>query len=214
MVLLSLAGPLTKGLNAHALNNNTSGSICILKHPKFKKSEDFQNLIPMKRVHVSAHRLTEKMPRCAGDCDSNAHCAKGLYCFQRNDKSAIPGCLSTTQDINTWDYCDSKSTTVDKNPLPMISEGVNGHFRAMRRCEGDCDRDTDCGNTGMKCFQRNGYTELPGCTDFDACKNNTCPQLQGDPFKRRAECTDLPAPSMGPSRPLAFFRTRITAWLY
>ena len=244
--------------------------------------------------------------------------------------------------------------TVNKNPLPMTSQGVNGHFRAMRRCEGDCDRDTDCGNTGMKCFQRNGYTELLGCktggagdvngwdccyqptpfcsggysvvkslaqcreairylssmpygsvrngnwnnwqegcwcqtagrnayfnnrgckdkdcgrytltqnaqragsgqicvdtsgpastcnhvstnkpgapshtcakgymgdgkvtgtscTDFDACKNNTCPQLQGDPFKRRAECTDLPAPSMGPSRPLAFFGTRITAWLY
>ena len=164
MFLLSLAGPLTKGLNAHALNNNTSGSICILKHSKFKKSEDFQNLIPMKRVHASAHRLTEKMPRCAGDCDSNAHCAKGLYCFQRNDKSAIPGCLSTTQDINTWDYCYFKSTTVNKNQkiIFLTNQGGSGHLRAMKVCEGDCDRDSHCG-IGLRCYQRNDKRTIPGC---------------------------------------------------
>ena len=29
-------------------------------------------------------------------------------------------------------------------------------------CEGDCDRDSDC-DWGLKCFQRDGYTPVPGC---------------------------------------------------
>ena len=29
-------------------------------------------------------------------------------------------------------------------------------------CEGDCDRDSDCGD-GLSCFQRDGYTPVPGC---------------------------------------------------
>ena len=42
-------------------------------------------------------------------------------------------------------------------------------------CEGDCDRDTDCGE-GLRCFQRDGYTQVPGCkgtgkNNWDYCVN-------------------------------------------
>ena len=42
-------------------------------------------------------------------------------------------------------------------------------------CEGDCDRDSDCGD-GLRCFQRDGYTQVPGCKgtgkhDWDYCVN-------------------------------------------
>ncbi len=40
-------------------------------------------------------------------------------------------------------------------------------------CQGDCDRDSDCAS-GLRCFQRSGYTAVPGCTgsgskDWDYC---------------------------------------------
>ena len=44
------------------------------------------------------------------------------------------------------------------------------------RCQGDCDTDNDC-NQGLKCFQRDGHTAVPGCDeggggdvfDYDYC---------------------------------------------
>ena len=43
-------------------------------------------------------------------------------------------------------------------------------------CEGDCDRDSDCGD-GLSCFQRDGYTPVPGCkgtgkNNWDYCVHN------------------------------------------
>merc|ERR1711865_13365 len=32
----------------------------------------------------------------------------------------------------------------------------------LGHCEGDCDADADC-KSGLKCFQRDGYTAVPGC---------------------------------------------------
>ena len=32
----------------------------------------------------------------------------------------------------------------------------------MGKCQGDCDADSDCGK-GLKCFQRDGFTPVPGC---------------------------------------------------
>lgn len=39
-----------------------------------------------------------------------------------------------------------------KNDYEEGSETSN-----LKQCEGDCDRDSDCG-PGLRCFQRNGYT--------------------------------------------------------
>lgn len=41
---------------------------------------------------------------CAGDCDSDADCAAGLYCHQRNDGQPGPaGCLG--EPLQAYDYC-------------------------------------------------------------------------------------------------------------
>ena len=51
---------------------------------------------------------SRKCGMCTGDCDSNADCASGLSCFQRNDKHTVPGCKSGgSGDVNTYDYCTS-----------------------------------------------------------------------------------------------------------
>ena len=90
---------------------------------------------------------------CQGDCDRDSDCASGLRCFQRNGHTAVPGC--TGSGSNGWDYC------VDKKFLS--SPNVNGKGTGgLGLCEGDCDRDSDCAS-GLKCFQRNGYTAIPGC---------------------------------------------------
>jgi len=62
--------------------------------------------------------------------------------------------------------------------LPLVSFG-SSPAKAMlplSTCEGDCDTDGDC-SSGLKCFQRNGKTGVPGCTaggsgdlsDYDYC---------------------------------------------
>ena len=43
----------------------------------------------------------------------------------------------------------------------------------LNLCEGDCDHDYDCCD-GCRCFQRDGYTPVPGCpgkgvADWDYC---------------------------------------------
>ena len=40
---------------------------------------------------------------CEGDCDSDADCASGLSCFQRDGTTPVPGCSG--EGINDWDYC-------------------------------------------------------------------------------------------------------------
>ena len=46
-----------------------------------------------------AHSLGE----CQGDCDSDADCEAGLYCYQRDNFDPIPGCGGT--DASRTDYC-------------------------------------------------------------------------------------------------------------
>jgi hypothetical protein len=41
------------------------------------------------------------------------------------------------------------------------------------RCEGDCDVDADC-KAGLKCFQKDGAGEIPGCIGRDMTKNDFC----------------------------------------
>ena len=41
---------------------------------------------------------------CTGECDSDAQCASGLKCFQREKGESIPGCTGNGGGP-TWDYC-------------------------------------------------------------------------------------------------------------
>ena len=69
-------------------------------------------------------------------------------------------------------------------PLVTRTPGYNPPYRdtsyrggtasRLARCEGDCDGTTSQCLPGLKCFQRNGYTAVPGCSgsgarDYDYC---------------------------------------------
>ena len=95
-----------------------------------------------------------KLKECEGDCDKDSDCADGLKCFQRRGNEKIPGCEGKA-DFEV-DYCIPKERFI-KN---VSVRGRNNPKLGL--CEGDCDRDTDC-QDGLKCFQRNGYTSVPGC---------------------------------------------------
>ena len=45
---------------------------------------------------------------CIGECDSDAQCAAGLTCFQRQYGDQIPGCKGNGRS-RTWDYCSEKN---------------------------------------------------------------------------------------------------------
>ncbi len=95
-----------------------------------------------------------KLKECEADCDRDSDCASGLKCFQRSGNEKVPGCEGTA--VKSYDYCI---------PKERFLKNVSVHGRKnpkLSLCEGDCDRDTDC-QTGLKCFQRSGYTKVPGC---------------------------------------------------
>ena len=39
--------------------------------------------------------------------------------------------------------------------------------KPLSACQGDCDSDSDCAD-GLTCFQRDGYTVVPGCDNLFA----------------------------------------------
>ena len=68
-----------------------------------------------------------------------------------------------------------KGSPTTWNP-PFIDDSDRGGTRyRLGRCEGDCDSDSQC-ISGLKCFQRNGYEKIPGCSGsgtrgWDYCYN-------------------------------------------
>jgi len=107
---------------------------------------------------------TDSMERCTGDCDKDDDCAGNLKCFQRNGFTPVPHCLGT--GAPDWDYCyDSKE--------PELQDVAVNPKGPLEVCHGDCDKDSDC-EKGLKCFQRSGFTSVPGCVgkgkkDWDYC---------------------------------------------
>ena len=87
-----------------------------------------------------------------------------------------------------------KGSPTTWNP-PFIDDSDRGGTRyRLGRCEGDCDSDSQC-ISGLKCFQRNGYEKIPGCSGsgksgWDYCYNpgkGDCEEdgltfLNGSPF--------------------------------
>jgi len=71
-----------------------------------------------------------------------------------------------------------------KEPIPLF--GVNPPSKPnLQACEGECDTDAECA-AGLKCFQRKGYTPVPGCTgegrkNWDYCYDPSgSVELSGD----------------------------------
>ena len=81
------------------------------------------------------------------------------------------GCTTTTNEtIHSAEGCKSSS------PYYLglkIREGTGKRSKwdpdtsinKLGICEGDCDSDSDC-KPGLKCFQRSGNTNVPGCTTY------------------------------------------------
>merc|ERR1711977_351532 len=86
----------------------------------------------------------------------------GLKCFQREDNEDIPGCIG--DPVSKWDYCIPEGV--------IINTGVNPEGM-LQLCEGDCDRDSDCGE-GLKCFQREDNEDIPGCIGDPVSKWDYC----------------------------------------
>ena len=53
---------------------------------------------------------------CAGDCNSPTDCAEGLYCFERVNFEAVPGCPGTELDGSRTDYCTNVTITASPSP--------------------------------------------------------------------------------------------------
>jgi len=133
---------------------------------------------------------------CQGDCDDDSDCATGLMCYQRDGPAAVPGCRG--EGVHGFDYCVAErgaspspppppptpSPTLSPTPPPPppaggeeatpldSSPGRDGRV-LLQVCQGDCDRDSDCAG-GLRCFQRQGFVPVPGCSgrgiqDFDYC---------------------------------------------
>eukprot|EP00964_Phaeocystis_antarctica_P135734 scaffold100077_cov69-Phaeocystis_antarctica.AAC.1 len=101
-----------------------------------------------------------------GDCDTDADCKSGLYCFQRGGSETVPGCRGA--GVSGYDYCAE---------LPELTLGVYGaNGCGAGKCDvcmGDCDTDADC-KFGLSCFQRGGSETVPGCLGARAIGYDYC----------------------------------------
>jgi hypothetical protein len=61
---------------------------------------------------------------------------------------------------------------------PLVYVG-NGHVN-LGKCEGDCDRDSDC-QGDLQCFQRSGTTPVPGCLGDGKDGTAYCYEVPADP---------------------------------
>merc|ERR1711981_180116 len=110
----------------------------------------------------SAHKLG-KLNRCQGDCDADSNCATGLKCFQRNGRTAVPGCKAGGKgDVSNYDYCIQRSAVPPGSTTMVNLGGSSDKLGKLNQCQGDCDKDSNCA-AGLKCFQRNGKGPIPGC---------------------------------------------------
>jgi hypothetical protein len=126
---------------------------------------------------VGVDSCTSSAPcaECAGDCDSDADCAAGLVCYQRDGTGVIPGCTGTNSahGTNAWDYCilpvfDNSNGCTSGSPCGL--------------CRGDCDSNDQCAS-GL-CFQRNANEYTPGC-------------LRGSPSAGMDYCIDASSGASG-----------------
>ena len=106
---------------------------------------------------------------CMGDCDKDKHCELGLVCFQRNSANTeVPGCSGVPTD--SVDYC----VKPEENQLVLMgNNGSPSNTFPLQACQGDCDNDSDCEGS-LKCFQRDGTEEVPGCIGKGQRKSDYC----------------------------------------
>jgi hypothetical protein len=80
------------------------------------------------RVELSGgnDHSAKNLKACIGECDSDAQCADGLKCFQRENGENIPGCKGNGGG-KTWDYCYDPSVNPKQNECTKKYEFVALH---------------------------------------------------------------------------------------
>jgi len=143
----------------------TDGNICI------RQGTDLETVGNNGNISESASLCS-----CQGDCDNDKDCAPGLVCFTREGTEGVPGCTGTGEDGH--DYCTDRPDAdylayVGNTDLPLYA--LPESVFPLGNCEGDCDNDGDCdASLNLKCFTRNGFTNVPSCNGKGARGKDYC----------------------------------------
>ena len=99
---------------------------------------------------------------CEGDCDEDADCATGFYCFRRIKLNSVPGCEG--KGTRGKNYCIPEVTispTKQVTSVPTVKEVTSSPIKQLtsaptihqplvtvsnqrkNACEGDCDNDKE-----------------------------------------------------------------------
>ena len=84
--------------------------------------------------------------------------------------------------------CSTDNPTGGNFP-PIKSYGAHPRVFPLGECEGDCDSDNDC-DTGLKCFHRNKFDPVPGCSGNDSSRTDYCIRTP-KPVTRRDVAKDI-----------------------
>ena len=98
----------------------------------------------------------KKLRRCQGDCDRDSHCKDDLICYERDGTEEIPGCSGGLTQTKGYDFCirpgDLEAWDEEGWPIKTWPEKNPVSHYPLKRCQGDCDRDSHCeGN--LVCFE-------------------------------------------------------------
>ena len=135
------------------------------------KDKAEEKLIKAHKTHMTsrgnnAHKFSNGVGQCTGDCDHDYNCAKGLKCMPWKDAVKISLCKGRVSRRNRrFQYCGNphaKTMTADSKRIVSHGKEVVTAIQKFGQCRGHCKSDGDC-QTGLKCHQRIG-SEVPAST--------------------------------------------------
>jgi len=99
---------------------------------------------------------------CEGDCDSDDECIGSLVCFHKDEHyELVPGC-------HGWGVSGVRNYCI----IPPLINNITP-ILPLDLCEGDCDYDDECMGS-LECFQRTGFTHVPGCYGAGVSGSDYC----------------------------------------
>jgi len=128
-----------------------------------------------KRVSPRAVQLVDEVSSCTDQRDDymakkGHQCDNWGYMYTNRCKHGDSGwqknkwCQQSCWDNGAGYEGDNCGATSATSEAPLESLGTSGCTTSAKcgLCQGDCDNDDDCGD-GLSCFQRSGFTQVPGC---------------------------------------------------
>ena len=122
---LTIMSPHVTNIKAHGLDDKghlaTDNGGVVLQDIDFSQGWSAQNY------------YNNNIPKCAGDCDRDSHCASGLKCFQRSYGEPVPGCkeggnryLDLCYDPN--DKGKPEFESVEINGFSQVEQGTSTYL--------------------------------------------------------------------------------------